>query len=163
LASAAGHDLVIEAEVWSATLELDPADAQLRATVDATSLRVRDGKGGVKPLSDSDRAEIQKNIQEKVLKTDRNPEIAFVSTAISGQDTRFWRIAGQLTIAGTATPVEIEVTADSGGDETVLTATLPVVQTSFGIKPYSAMMGALKVADTVNIRAEVRLPSAPAG
>jgi hypothetical protein len=36
--------------------------------------------------------------------------------------------------------------------------TATVVQSEFGIKPYSAMFGALKVLDAVEIHAEVRLP-----
>jgi hypothetical protein len=35
--------------------------------------------------------------------------------------------------------------------------TTTVIQSEFGIKPYSAMLGALKVLDPVEIRAEVQL------
>jgi len=38
------------------------------------------------------------------------------------------------------------------------TVTTTVVQSGFGIKPYSAMLGALRVRDAVEVRAEVRLP-----
>ena len=37
-------------------------------------------------------------------------------------------------------------------------ATTSVVQTQFGIKPYSGFLGALKVRDAVEVRAEVALP-----
>jgi polyisoprenoid-binding protein YceI len=165
MAAIAGHDLVIEVESWSATLDLQPSEqgSRLDATIDATSLKVREGNGGVKPLSDSDRADIQANIAKKVLKTDGNPTITFSSTAIRGQDAPVWRVEGQLTIAGTTKPVEIEVAAETSGSEMVLKASVPIVQSSFGIKPYSAMMGALRVADTVEARAEVRVAQVPAG
>ena len=38
------------------------------------------------------------------------------------------------------------------------TVTTTVVPSSFGVKPYSAMLGALRVRDAVEVRAEVRLP-----
>lgn len=166
MASAAGHDLLIEVERWSATLDLNASDPQLSklaGSIDATSLAVREGTGGVKALTDSDRAEIEGNINGKILKTDRNPEITFESTAIHSQDARFWRIEGQLTIAGTTSPVELEVSVKTGDGGTVLKASAPIVQSSFGIKPYSAMMGALKVADSVEIQAQARIPASVLG
>ena len=36
---------------------------------------------------------------------------------------------------------------------------MPIVQSSFGVKPFSAMMGALKVKDEVEVDLDVRLPS----
>jgi polyisoprenoid-binding protein YceI len=161
LAARAGHDLEIEVERWNATLELspdDPSQAKLRATADAASLRVREGHGGVKPLTDSDRAEIQRNIADKVLASARYPEVRFESTSIQGADLRMWRIEGRLTMHGATVPVEITVHAEPGGTETLLRASCQVVQSSFGIKPYRGMMGALKVADAVEVRAEARLP-----
>ena len=40
-----------------------------------------------------------------------------------------------------------------------MAASVTITQSDFGIKPYSAMMGALKVADDVEIRAEARAKS----
>jgi hypothetical protein len=57
-------------------------------------------------------------------------------------------------------PVQIPVTAKPSGDEMVLEASVRILQSQFGIKPYSGMMGALKVADEVEIRAEARIPAA---
>ena len=37
------------------------------------------------------------------------------------------------------------------GDALALSARVPVTQTDFGVKPFSLMMGALKVADEVTI------------
>jgi hypothetical protein len=39
-----------------------------------------------------------------------------------------------------------------------LTGSMTIVQSQFGIKPFSAMMGALKVKDEVEINLEVALP-----
>src|SRR5688500_14313262 len=69
VAAKAGHDLIIEVTGWEATLEVgeDPEQSRLELSADARSLHPREGLRGVKPLSDRDRNEIRKNIDEKVL------------------------------------------------------------------------------------------------
>jgi polyisoprenoid-binding protein YceI len=160
VASRAGHDLLIEASRWIARLMLDTADAaksQLTVTVDATSLDVRDGTGGVKVLTDDDRAEIKGNIAKKVLQTDRHPEVTFVSTSLQPIDDGRLSVSGDLTIAGTTRPVDFEMTV--GADPGRVSATIRLDQSDFGIKPFSALMGTLKVADTVEIHADAQLPA----
>lgn len=157
MAARVGHDLVIEAERWNAAIDLPPSAPKLRATVDATSLQVREGNGGVKPLTDADREDIRRNLNTKVLGVDRHPEITFVSTAVHALNDRRWQVDGQLTIAGTTAPVRVPVELEPDGDGIRISAAVTITQSSFGIKPYSAMMGALKVADDVEIRAEARV------
>lgn len=159
MAARAGHDLVIEVERWSATVELAPSESEpsrLEATVDARSLHVREGSGGIKPLTDADRDEIQRNIAHKILRSDRHPDIAFRSTSIEAAGEGRWRIRGELTIAGTKSPLEIPLRLAGQGVQAVLSATVAIEQSRFGIKPFRAMMGSLKVADTVVISAEAR-------
>lgn len=154
MAARAGHDLVIEARRWRATLELDQgAPTQLRTWIDAGSLEVVEGTGGVKPLTDADRAEIGRTIAAKVLDVARHPEITFASSAVVPAPGGGWRIAGRLTLVGVTNPLEISVTARPGPDATRLDAETVVRQSSFGIRPYTAMMGALKVADAVAVSA----------
>ena len=157
VAARAGHDLVIEAGRWRATLSGEPL--QLQAEIDATSLLVRDGTGGVKPLTDSDREEIGKNIEQKVLNTGQHPTISFASTGGRMLDEHRWQVDGNLTLAGTTVPVQVPVEVEPDPDGIRLRATVTVVQSRFGIKPYTAMMGALKVADEVEIRAEATAPA----
>jgi len=157
MAAKAGHDLVIEAERWEATL--DPAAQTLSARIDVSSLRVREGLGGVKPLSDGDKADIQKTLGEKILKTAQHPEVAFESTAISGAGEPRWQIDGRLTLVGVSNSLSIPVTRTERGEEVELSASVRFLQSAFGIKPHSAMMGALKVADEVEIRVQAHVPS----
>jgi hypothetical protein len=42
-------------------------------------------------------------------------------------------------------------------------ATMSIVQSDFGITPYSALLGALRVKDAVEVSVDVRLPAGPAG
>ncbi len=153
MAKKVGHDLVMELTSWNATVTVDGEASSIEATADARSLEVREASGGVKPLSEGDRADIKKNIEEKVLK--KNTEISFRSTSVKTAGPNRGTVTGDLTIAGTTRPAEFDVSLD--GDRARLTTT--VVQTQWGIKPFSAMMGALKVKDAVEIEADVRLPA----
>ena len=60
LAAQAGHDLTIEAARWSGELTVheDLSPASLSVQVDLGSLTVREGTGGLKPLTDADRRDL---------------------------------------------------------------------------------------------------------
>nr|BFE82755.1 hypothetical protein GCM10020093_053560 [Planobispora longispora] len=64
LGAKAGHDLTIGVTRWRGDATLDPADpaaSSVTVEVDAVSLKVLEGNGGVKPLTGSDRDEIEKS------------------------------------------------------------------------------------------------------
>ncbi len=69
-ASKAGHNLLIEVERWGATAQFtdDPSKSVLELTADSTSFAVKEGTGGVKSLSDDDKASIAQTINQEVLK-----------------------------------------------------------------------------------------------
>lgn len=135
VAAKVGHDLVIEVTRWEAAFD----DDAIALTADPTSLEVREGHRGVKPLSDKDRREIVKTIEAKVL--GRDP-IAFRSTSVDGE-----AVAGELTMAGATRPVSARLDTAGGRIRT----TIALVQSEWGIKPYRGLMGALKVRDDVEI------------
>jgi polyisoprenoid-binding protein YceI len=149
VAARVGHDLVIEVGSWEATVQ----DTSIELTADSTSLRVLTGERGVKPLSDHDRDEIRKNIDEKVL---RRQPIAFRSTVVHDEGEAL-SVEGELTIAGEARPVSGHLVLSEDGR---LTGTIAVVQSRWGIKPYRGLMGALKVRDDVEILIDAQLPAA---
>lgn len=148
-----GHDLILEVERWEATVEVgaEGTVSAVRLEADPRSLTVRQGLRGVKPLSERDRREISRNIDEKVL---RRRAITFESTAASALDGRL-SLSGRLTMADTTRPATFELSISQDG---LVEATLPVTQSSWGIKPYRGLMGALKVRDTVEVAVEARLP-----
>lgn len=155
-AKAMGHDLVLEVTDWSAEVVVDddPAKSTLTATAKTASIEVKEGTGGMKSLSDKDKTDIKKNIHEKVLKTSQNGEISFRSTSVQAAGDNRFSVAGDLTIVGSTKPATLDVTIDGSKAK----ATVTIKQTDFGIKIFSAMMGALKVKDAVEIEAEVSLP-----
>jgi polyisoprenoid-binding protein YceI len=143
MAKKVGHDLIIEVNSWDAEANIaeDPEGSTFSGSADVNSFTVRQGVGGVKPLSDSDKADIKKNITQKILTT---PNISFKST---GVDPSTNTVSGEMTIMGKTNPIDIKL-SESGGK---VTASFTVVQSKWGIKPFQAMMGALKVRDAVEI------------
>jgi polyisoprenoid-binding protein YceI len=163
LAASAGHDLTLEPATWSGELEVGPdaAPVSLEVSVDLSSLVVREGTGGLKPLTDRDRREIAATAR-KVLSAQRHPDATFSATAFepAGPDQDGGVIAGTLTLAGQSRPLRLAVRSSGPGG---YVATGSVTQSEFGIKPYTGFLGALKVADAVGVRVEVTLPEAAAG
>lgn len=157
LAAQAGHDLTIDVGTWSGRLVIgeDLAPVSLEARVELASLAVRAGTGGIKPLTDRDKREIIATAR-KVLSVDRYPETTFTASSFSPADAG-GTIDGTLTLAGRDGPLRLSV-RQTGPDRYLATTT--VRQTSFGIKPYSGFLGALRVSDEVAVEAEADLTPA---
>jgi len=159
LGARAGHDLTIEVTRWKAEASVNSADlaqssVSLEAEVD--SFEVRTGTGGVKPLTDADRAEIKKTIREKILHTGQHPAITFRSTRVAGTPESF-SIDGDLTITGRTQPVSVrgQLTNER------VQGSASIVQSRWGIRPYTAFFGALKLSDEVTVDFSIR--STPGG
>jgi len=158
LGARAGHDLTIEATRWQATAQSNDGGPRVTVEVDPRSLQVLEGTGGVKPLTDDDRAEIKANLERKVLEVDRHPRIAFQSTEwrLEAEDETSSRgvLAGELELHGQRGALEAQAEVRRAGGAIHVHAHTTVVQTRWGIKPYSALLGTLKVADPVEIELE---------
>jgi polyisoprenoid-binding protein YceI len=156
-AAKAGHDLLIDVNSWEATISAGegPASISLELTADPSSLQVREGTGGVVPLGEDDKASIGQTIAEEIL---AGGPIEFHSTGVEPrEDGGALEVRGELNLLGTSRPLAFELS--SGGDGG-LTATATLKQSDFGIKPYSALFGTLKVIDEVEVEFAGRLPSA---
>ena len=142
-AAKAGHDLLIEVESWQATLDLE-AQPALTLTADSRSLRVLEGTGGLKSLGDGDKADIKKTIDSEVLKGAaiefRSSEVQEVPGGLS--------VRGELSLGGKQAPVTFDL---ARGDDGHVSGSATVTQSAHGIKPYSTLFGALKVADDVTV------------
>jgi polyisoprenoid-binding protein YceI len=145
LLSAVAHDLEIDVTRFSVTVEGDT----VTATFDPKSLRVlhamHDGAPRAGALSDKDRAKIESNIEGDVLRVSRHPEIRFSAKA-SGSE-----LDGTLTLAGRTRSLRVPFRTE--GNRRVAEVTLH--QPDFGIAPYSAMLGTLKIKPDVRVRIEL--------
>jgi polyisoprenoid-binding protein YceI len=151
-AAKAGHDLEMEVTRWSATLELSDTPAA-SLTADSRSFRVVGGTGGVQPLGADEKAGIPETINEEVLK----------GTAIEFQASRVEvdrgghsvAVEGELELFGERRPVSFTLNVGFDGR---LAGAARLKQTEWGIDPYTALFGTLKVADDVEVemRADTR-------
>ncbi|MCB9570035.1 MAG: YceI family protein [Myxococcales bacterium] len=154
LLAAMGHDLKIAVDRLEITV--DDASRAVQATFQAGSLRVVGALSG-STLSDKDRAEIEANIRKKVLDPDRYPEIRFASTAVEDAGEGL-RIRGDLTLHGQTRPIAF--TTRPEGDRQVAEVTLS--QPEFGIKPYKAPLGVIKIKPEVRVLVSVPWPKSQA-
>jgi polyisoprenoid-binding protein YceI len=150
-AAMAGHNLLIHATHWDATIELGAA-TRVEIEVDGSSLRVIDGEGGMQALQDEDRENIEQTIEDEVLHGER---IRFRSAEVRPKGAGL-AVVGELTLNGKTRPLgfDVDITGEGG-----ISAVAVVKQTDWGMKPYSGLFGALKVVDEVEVGIEARLPA----
>ena len=166
LAARAGHDLLIEITGWSAAVTVPgdtvpadtvPADdgvaaATITAELDLGSLTVREGTGGAKPLSAKDRTDIERTMR-KILGagTATFTSSRVIPSAVGGA------IEGTVTYHDRTQPVRLQVQNPAPGR---YRGTGTVVQSAFGITPYTGLFGALKLKDEVTVEFDLNLNTA---
>ncbi|MGZ6124406.1 MAG: YceI family protein [Myxococcales bacterium] len=146
LLAGVAHDLKLRVERFEIAVD----DQGIRARFDANSLRVAcaqvGGKDDLRALSSRDRREIEATIARDVLDARRHPVIEFRSRPVAPSVEPV--IEGALCIRGRERPLIVKPRRD--GDRAVIEATLD--QTAFGIRPYTAMLGALRIRPDVRVR-----------
>ena len=145
-----GHRLTIAMRQWQATVKWsdgEPVAAQL--TVDVNSLEVLRGEGGLTPLSGPEKILVRSNALRQ-LAAERHPEIRFDADTID-KSRDGYRLTGTLQIRGKTRAQVIALRTDDLGDAWRLSTEAVVRQSEFGVKPYSLLMGSLKVADDVTV------------
>jgi polyisoprenoid-binding protein YceI len=155
-AAKAGHNLTIAVTDWSGTLAIgdDPASSSVALTANSGSLEVTDASGGVMALGDDEKASIKQSIAEDVLK---GGAIEFHSSSVEpNAEGGPLTVNGELDLLGKVQPITFELQA---GDDGKLSGSAKLKQTDFGIKPYSALFGTLKVLDEIEVRIDGKLPT----
>jgi polyisoprenoid-binding protein YceI len=145
-----GHSLMIVVDDWSASIALRRGKpASVRLTAELTSLRVESGTGGIKPLNDSDRHAIRANAL-RALNAEQHPQVTFESSSIRARGAGL-TVQGTLTVAGSPQPLAADVDLRRGDGQVHAHCSVAVLQSEFGVTPYSAMLGQLRVADEVRV------------
>jgi polyisoprenoid-binding protein YceI len=157
LFSAFGHDPVIYIRDFAGEVQFESgtfANASLKITVDPNSLAVGD------EVKEKDRLEIERTMREEVLETSKFNEIVFQSGNISvarlAQGRCRVRIIGDLTLHG-ATQKNLWISAEATVSDDSLRAQgeFSLKQTDFGIKPYSAAGGTIKLKNELKFSFDV--------
>jgi len=149
LLSPMAHDLRLAAARFS--VEVDEARSQISASVDTTSLGVdvpmKDGSENPGALSDADKQKIAAQIREDVLHSSKYPTATFRSHSVSPRPDGGYAIAGELTLHGAKKLIEIVTRPDAGRQHVEFTLHQP----DFGITPFRAMLGTLKIQASVEV------------
>jgi polyisoprenoid-binding protein YceI len=152
-----GHRLTIAMASWRADVRWrgkQPVAAEL--VVDVDSLQVVKGEGGVTPLTGPEKGVVRSNAL-KALDAKKYPQITFSAEDIT-KTAAGYRLVGTVEIHGRSRPQTVELAVEDSGGVWVMSAEVPVVQTQFGVKPYSLFVGSLKVVDEVTLTFTARHP-----
>lgn len=150
LLSPVAHDLRLVVTRYH--VDVDEAQASLVAVFDTASLRVdtpmKDGAENPNALSSADKTKIAAQIREDVLHSARFPEASFRSRSVSLRADGGYDVSGELTLHGVTQPLVFRT--QRLGDKQQADITLH--QPDFGITPYRAMLGTLKIQPDVRVR-----------
>jgi polyisoprenoid-binding protein YceI len=145
-----GHRLTIAMRRWRATTHWDADDpASAALTVDVDSLDVVRGEGGLTPLSGPEKVLVRRNALRS-LDARRYPRITFVAETVEKVDDGY-RLTGTLTIHGKGRTQIVDVRTDDLGDSWDISSQSTIRQSDFGVRPYSQLLGSLKVVDDVTV------------
>jgi hypothetical protein len=154
--SKVAHDLEIDVSTFR--LRIDRDGTALSLDVDASSLRVRHalvaGRADPSLLTTTDRRKIERQIVEEVLHARQHPRVRFESDLVAPLAHGGYRVRGALHLHGVQRVLDVETRRLA--DEQVLE--LELHQPDYGIVPYRALLGALRVQAAVGVRLSV--PSA---
>ncbi|MBN2192739.1 MAG: YceI family protein [Polyangiaceae bacterium] len=147
------HDLRLTLQRFSVAID----GRNVNATFDPKSLVV-DGvvKGpriDTRVLTEKDLREIRENIEHEVLKCRTFPEIAYSGRLVVNPGGRL-SLKGTLSLLGRQGPLGVSL---SRSGETVK-GEASVMQTRWGIQPFSALLGAIKIKNVVDVRFELPVP-----
>jgi polyisoprenoid-binding protein YceI len=148
LLSAFGHSPTIAIRDFTGEADVNPDDLErssLKLTIQAARLTVRDD------ISDKDRREMERTIQEEVLETSSFPEIVYACSNLAatkaGEGQYSVTLNGELTMHGITNPQPVQARVALNGDSLRAFGNFSVLQSDYGLKLASAAGGALKVKD----------------
>lgn len=143
LLSKVAHDLRLTLGQFE--IDFDPESGSISGRFSPATLTVdgamRDGRVDEGALKPKDKREIQGNIQKKILHTARHPEAVFTGS-LDGT-----KVSGDLSLAGRTAPLDFTATVTDGR----IRGRATLVPTRWGIQPYKALLGAIKLQDRVEV------------
>jgi polyisoprenoid-binding protein YceI len=150
--SALAHEHEIGVKSFSGRVVVPQAGAgagSLEMEVDAPSLVVLDKKP-----SEEDKKKIFNSMHNEVLESAKYQKITFKSVSVSdvkqtGNETYSLVVNGDLTLHGVTKRIAIPVAATVTPQQLRAAGRYTLKQTDYGIKPYSAAGGTIKVKDEV--------------
>ncbi|MFL6575434.1 MAG: YceI family protein [Povalibacter sp.] len=159
-----GHNHVMSVQglhgrIWShaslAKSGFDLAFAVADLVVDDPAARQEAGSDFPAEIPEKDREGTRKNmLRPEVLDAEQHPEITLQSVSIAGS-VQHPTVTARITIRGASHDVELSPSVRVEGARFTATGEFDLQQTDFGIKPFSAALGALEVQDRLHVKFNV--------
>jgi len=160
VASGLAHNHIIAASQLSGTVTFDPdapSTFSVEVTVQTASLKADDPRlrhryGLEGEIDADDRETIEESMKdEEQLHVKRYPTIRFVSTAVKSLGPGTFTVEGDLTLRGKTRRVSLPVDVTLDAQRFEGKGRLRITHTQFGFEPYSAMLGAVKNQDKLDL------------
>ncbi|MCE9625665.1 MAG: YceI family protein [Deltaproteobacteria bacterium] len=147
-----GKPLTMEVLNYSGTIRFNPQEPNAAAV----NIQTKANSVALKTqVCEPDRMNIEMRMHEKVLESEKFPDIQYVSDKVQGwkkgDNSYDVEIQGTLTLHGSSRSLPLHATATLRGNRLEASGEIPLSQKDFGIKSYSYEGGALRVADEVKI------------
>ena len=149
LLARAAHDLALRLDRFEIALDGENLTATLPLEALAVIGPVERGAIRADQFDAARRGEVERTMHAEVLHSDRHAAARFTGKAAATADG--FAVAGALELAGRSAPLSFAVRRD--GD--VYRARFDLQPSRWGIAPYKAMLGAIKLKD--NVRVELAL------
>lgn len=151
--SAMGHDLQLLIERFEISIDDNKIDAVFYTDSIVVDGALKNGFVDRSVLSKKDIKDIDKNISKKVLLNKKHAHISFIGN-ITISSKKCFVINGILELVGNKKDFSFELKETDG----VLVGKLEIIPSEWGIPPFKALLGALKVQDRVGLYFEIQKP-----
>jgi polyisoprenoid-binding protein YceI len=121
-------------------------DAQLTLRIRAGSLE------NIDDISENDRRQLERTMQDEVLASERFPEISYQASnlSVNAAANRFWTVLnGRLTLRGITKTQPVSVRVVMNGETLRASGEFDLKQSNFGITPVKVAAGAIRLKDEV--------------
>jgi polyisoprenoid-binding protein YceI len=149
-----GRKHVFTFERYSGTMTFDPddpANSSVSVAIESGSIACHDTW-----VSGKDLQKIMQEATRNMLAADRFPAITFQSSTVESTGNGTYQVMGTLTIRGISKPAKLAVTAMTSGKSQLTFEGGSVVRlTDYGLKPPSAVLGAIGTKNEMQFRLNV--------
>ncbi len=152
LLSKVAHDLLLRVERFDVETDGQHVSARFYPASLVVVDAMRDGQLQPGTLGERDKSEITGNIRSKILRVDEHPEVTFEGEGRERETGH--HLEGALRMVGQVHPVAFEARARDGR----LQGEVELVPSRWGIKPFKALLGAIKLRDRVVVRFDLPVP-----
>ncbi|MFM7057101.1 MAG: YceI family protein [Planctomycetota bacterium] len=167
-----GHNHGVEGRLKSGSLQLEGADAGGELVFDMTSFdadtdAARRYVGLAGSTDASTKQQVNANMKgAAVLDVQRYPTAKFVVDSVKRTEKKsreghpVYELGGKFTLHGQTRPLKLEAGVEERAEGLRLRGNFRILQTQYGIRPYSKAFGAVGVADQLTIYGDIQLENA---